>query len=177
VRLQLAPLLFFRPGELRAAEWSEINIDADEWNIPAEKMKMKVAHLVPLSRQALKVLNELKPLTCHSNMFFSVTVHNYAACQIMQLMPVCGVWGLKSQRLPAMVSEQGRAKFLTKFCKYGLISLNTSSPAHAVKDPNGRAYNRTAHLVVRKKIMQIWAYYLDGLKAGAKVIPFKREAA
>jgi integrase len=68
--LQLAPLLFVRPGELRAAEWSEIDFDAAEWNIPAEKMKMKVAHLVPLSTQALKVLHELMPLTCNSKYIF-----------------------------------------------------------------------------------------------------------
>ena len=61
--LRLAPLLFVRPGELRKAEWSDIDLDAAEWNIPAERMKMKHAHLVPLSRQAMNILRELQPLT------------------------------------------------------------------------------------------------------------------
>jgi integrase len=68
--LQLAPLLFVRPGELRAAEWLEIDFDSAEWNIPAEKMKMKIAHLVPLSKQALQVLSALNPLTAHSKYVF-----------------------------------------------------------------------------------------------------------
>ena len=61
--LQLAPLLFVRPGELRNREWSEINLEMAEWNIPANKMKMRQPHLVPLSKQAVQILNELYPLT------------------------------------------------------------------------------------------------------------------
>ena len=68
--LQLAPILFVRPGELRAAEWSEIDFDAAEWSIPADRMKMKVAHLVPLPRQAVEILKALHPLTGHSRYVF-----------------------------------------------------------------------------------------------------------
>ena len=68
--LRLAPLLFVRPGELRQAEWSEIDLEACEWNIPGAKMKMKIAHLVPLSRQAVEILKELKLLTGASRYVF-----------------------------------------------------------------------------------------------------------
>ena len=68
--LRLAPLVFVRPGELRQAQWSEINLDTAEWNIPAERMKMKQAHLVPLSRQAVEILRELKPLTGNGRYVF-----------------------------------------------------------------------------------------------------------
>ncbi|MET0108594.1 MAG: integrase arm-type DNA-binding domain-containing protein [Candidatus Thiodiazotropha sp.] len=68
--LQLAPLVFVRPGELRHAEWSEINLDKAEWRIPAKKMKMSTVHLVPLSTQAIAVLNEIKPLTGHGRYVF-----------------------------------------------------------------------------------------------------------
>ena len=77
--MQLLPMLFTRPGELRHMEWAEIDFDAAQWNIPAEKMKMKQSHIVPLPKQVLHVLNELKPLTGTASMFFRVTELLYAA--------------------------------------------------------------------------------------------------
>jgi integrase len=63
--LRLAPMVFVRPGQLRAAEWKEFNLDAGEWRIGAERMKMRVQHIVPLSRQAVEILRELEPVTGH----------------------------------------------------------------------------------------------------------------
>ena len=77
--LKLLPLLFVRPGELRHMEWSEIDLETAEWNIPGPKKKMKADHLVPLSRQAVEILTELKPLTCNSKYVFPST-RSHANC-------------------------------------------------------------------------------------------------
>lgn len=174
--LKLAPLVFVRPGELRKAEWSEIDLNAAEWNIPAEKMKMKVAHLVPLSTQAVQVLAEIKPLTGHSKYVFP----NLRS----PLRPMSDVAILAALRRMGFDKDEISVHGFRAMARTILDEVLGIRPdfiehqlAHAVKDPNGRAYNRTAHLAERKKMMQIWADYLDGLKAGAKVIPFKRDAA
>lgn len=174
--LQLLPLLFVRPGELRHMEWSEIDFDAEQWNIPAVKMKMKVAHLVPLSGNAIKILTALKPLTGNSKYVFPST-RSFDRCMsdntinaAFRRMDFAGdtITG-HGFRATARTILDEILGFRVDFIEHQL--------AHAVKDPNGRAYNRTAHLAERKKMMKVWAEYLDGLKAGAKVIPFKQEAA
>ncbi|MBK5275620.1 MAG: integrase arm-type DNA-binding domain-containing protein [Desulfuromonadales bacterium] len=161
--MQLAPILFVRPGELRAAEWSEIDIDSAEWNIPAEKMKMKVAHLVPLPHQAVEILKVLYSLTGHSKYVFP--------CQRTPLR--C----MSDNAVNAGLRRMGFEK--SEITGHGFRAMARTildevlqvrpdfiehQLAHAVRDPNGRAYNRTAHLVERKKMMQLWADYLDGLK-------------
>ena len=173
--MQLAPMLFVRPGELRAAEWSEINLDDGEWNIPAERMKMKITHLVPLSLQAINILSALKPLTGHSKYVFPC---NRSPLRCMSENAVNA--GLR--RLGYEKSEitghgfRAMARTILDEVLQVRVDYIEHQLAHAVKDPNGRAYNRTAHLTERKKMMQFWADYLDGLKAGAKVIPLKRTA-
>lgn len=175
--LKLAPLLFVRPGELRKAKWTEIDLKRAEWNIPAERMKMREAHLVPLSTQALGILRELHPLTGHGELIFpgersrerpmsdnsvnaalrrlgydttaEITGHGFRAMARTILDEVLGV-------RPDFIEHQ---------------------LAHAVRDPNGRAYNRTAHLEARREMMQLWADYLDKLKVGADVIPLHGHAA
>lgn len=174
--LQLAPMLFVRPGELRAAEWSEIDLDSSSWNIPAERMKMKIAHLVPLSRQAVEILKALQPLTRHSRYVFP--------CQRSPLR--C----MSENSVNAGLRRMGFEK--SEITGHGFRAMARTildevlqvrpdfiehQLAHAVKDPNGRAYNRTAHLAERKKMMQLWADYLDGLKQGAKVIPIRQAEA
>ena len=174
--LQLAPLLFVRPGELRAAEWSEINFEAAEWNIPAEKMKMKVAHLVPLSDQALIVLNELKPLTIHSKYVFPC--HRSPLRCMSENAVNAGLrrMGFEKSEITGHGFRAMARTILDEVLQVRPDFIEHQL-AHAVKDPNGRAYNRTAHLVERKKMMQLWADYLDQLKAGAKVIPIKQKIA
>jgi integrase len=171
--LRIAPFVFVRPGELRKAEWSEIDLDAAEWNIPAEKMKMKQPHLVPLSRQALEVLRELQPLTGHSKYVFP--------CHRTPLRPMSENAVLAALRRLGYEKDEMTGHGFRAMARTILDEVLQVRPdyiehqlAHAVKDPNGRAYNRTAHLTERRKMMQLWADYLDGLKAGAKVIPFKR---
>lgn len=173
--LQLAPLLFVRPGELRAAEWSEIDLDAAEWNIPAEKMKMKVAHLVPLSRQALNVMNELKPLTGHSKYVFPC--HRSPLRCMSENAVNAGLrrMGFEKSEITGHGFRAMARTILDEVLQVRPDFIEHQL-AHAVKDPNGRAYTRTAHLAERKKMMQLWADYLDDLKQVAKVIPLKRTA-
>ena len=173
--LQLAPLLFVRPGELRAAEWSEFNLDAAEWNIPAEKMKMKVAHLVPLSEQALKVLAELRPLTGHSKYVFPC--HRSPLRCMSENAVNAGLrrMGFEKSEITGHGFRAMARTILDEVLQVRPDYIEHQL-AHAVKDPNGRAYNRTAHLPERRKMMQVWSDYLDGLKQGAKILPFKKAA-
>jgi integrase len=172
--MRLAPLFFVRPGELRKAEWSEIDLDAAEWNIPGHRMKMKEAHLVPLARQAVEILRELKLLTGHSRYVFP--------CQRSPLR--C----MSDNAVNAALRRMGFEK--TEIVGHGFRAMARTlldevlhvrpdfiehQLAHAVRDPLGRAYNRTSHLAERKKMMQQWADYLDKLKSGAKIIKFTKQ--
>ena len=170
--LRFAPLVFVRPGELRRAEWSEINFENAEWNIPASKMKMKEPHLVPLSQQAIEILKELKNLTGSGRYVFPGRTSERPMSNNAILAALRNMGYTKDEmsghgfRAMARTILDEVLQVRPDFIEHQL--------AHAVRDPNGRAYNRTAHLVERKKMMQKWADYLDGLKAGAKVIPFKK---
>lgn len=171
--MQLAPMLFVRPGELRQAEWSEIYLETAEWNIPAEKMKMKVAHLVPLSEQAVKILKELQPLTGHSKYVFPC--HRSPLKCMSENAVNAGLRRLGFEK--SEITGHGfRAIARTILDEVLQVRVDyiEHQLAHAVKDANGRAYNRTSHLPERRKMMQTWSDYLDGLKIGAKVIPFRR---
>jgi len=174
--LKLAPMLFVRPGELRQMEWAEIDLDAEQWNIPAVKMKMKQAHIVPLCKQAVTILKELQPLTgngcyvfpCHRSPLRSMT--NNAINAALRRM------GYTSDEMTGHGFRAMARTILDEVLQVRPDFIEHQL-AHAVKDPNGRAYNRTAHLIERKKMMQLWADYLDGLKTGAKVISFKQKVA
>jgi integrase len=173
--LKLSPMLFVRPGELRQMEWAEIDFEEERWNIPAEKMKMKQAHIVPLSSQAITILKELQPLTASGRYVFP--------CHRSPLRPMTNNAINAALRRMGYTSDDQTGHGFRAMARTILDEVLGVRPdfiehqlAHAVKDPNGRAYNRTAHLVERKKMMQLWADYLDGLKQGAKVIPFKQKA-
>lgn len=174
--LQLAPLLFVRPGELRAAEWTEIDLESAEWNIPAGRMKMKIAHLVPLSHQAVEILKSLQPLTGHSRYVFPC--HRSPLRCMSENAVNAGLrrMGFEKSEITGHGFRAMARTILDEVLQVRPDFIEHQL-AHAVKDPNGRAYNRTAHLVERKKMMQLWADYLDGLKTGAKVIDIRREAA
>ena len=169
--LKFAPLTFVRPGELRHAEWSEIDFEKAEWNIPAHKMKMKQAHLVPLSKQAIEILTELKKLTGEGLYVFPGRTSSRPMSDNAILAALRNMGFEKSE----MSGHGFRAMARTILDEVLQVRPDyiEHQLAHAVRDPNGRAYNRTAHLAERKKMMQTWADYLDGLKIGAKVIPFK----
>ncbi len=174
--LQLLPLLFVRPGELRHMEWSEIDFDAAEWNIPAGKMKKKNPHLVPLSVQAIHVLNEIKPLTCNSKYVFP-SARSYDRCMSDNTVNAAfRRMGFDGETITGHGFRATARTILDEVLGFRPDFIEHQL-AHAVKDPNGTAYNRTAFLSERRKMMQTWSEYLDGLKQGAKVIPLKQMVA
>ena len=170
--LRLSPLLFVRPGELRHAEWEEIDLDEAVWNIPASKMKMRDAHLVPLSNQAVDILRDLQPLTGTSRYVFPSA---RSVARPMSNNAVNAALRRMGYDKDTMTGHGFRAMARTILDEVLHVRPDyiEHQLAHAVRDPNGRAYNRTAHLEERRKMMQTWADYLDGLKAGAVVVPFK----
>lgn len=174
--LRLLPMLFVRPGELRHMEWAEVDLDTAEWNIPGPKMKMKQPHLVPLSLQALDILTELKPLTRNSKYVFPST-RSFDRCMSDNTINASfRRMGFDGDTITGHGFRATARTILDETLGFR-IDFIEHQLAHAVRDPNGRAYNRTAHLAERRKMMQLWADYLDGLKQGAKVIPFKQKAA
>jgi len=174
--LRLAPLVFVRPGELRNAEWSEIDLEAREWNIPAEKMKMREPHLVPLSEQAVAILAELQALTGRGRYVFPSArspnrpMSNNAVLSALRRM------GFDKDEMSGH-GFRAMARTILDETLHFRPDYIEHQLAHAVRDPNGRAYNRTAHLAQRRKMMQAWADYLDALRADTgKVLAFKRKA-
>lgn len=175
--LRLAPLLFVRPGELRHAEWSEIDLDRGEWNIPAEKMKMRLAHLVPLSRQAVAVLKEIHPLTGEGRYVFPSQRTADRPISDNTINAALRRMGFNTQEEMTAHGFRAMARTILDEVLGFRPDFIEHQLAHAVRDPNGRAYNRTSHLAERRKMMQQWADYLDQIKAGAEVIPLHGTAA
>ena len=163
--------MFVRPGELRTAEWSEIDLDAAEWRLPASKMKMKVEHLVPLSVQAVEILRTLQPITGEGKYVFP-SLRSKACMSENTINAALRGMGYGKE---VMTGHGFRAMARTIMDEVlgERVDLIEHQLAHAVKDPNGRAYNRTAHLPARRAMMQRWADYLDSLRNGAEIIPLR----
>jgi len=172
--LKLAPLVFVRPGELRHAEWTEFDLDGHEpqWRIPAEKMKMRAQHLVPLSSQAVALLRELQPVTGRGHYVFpslrggsrpmSENTVNAALRRLGYSTDEMTGHGFRSLASTCL-NEQGYHP--------DLIELQL---AHAERNQVRSAYNKAQRLPERRRMMQAWADYLDGLRAGANVVPIRR---
>ncbi len=160
--LKLAPLVFVRPGELRNAEWAEFNLDSAEWKIPASKMKMGAIHIVPLSKQALDILNELKVQTGHLKYLFPSVRSPYRP--------------ISDNTVNAALRRLGYEK--TEMTGHGFRSMASTilheqgwphdaierQLAHAERNKVSAAYNYADYLPKRKAMMQAWADYLDSLK-------------
>ena len=170
--LKLSPLVFVRPGELRTMEWSELDLDVAQWRIPGSKMKMKVDHAVPLSTQAVEILRSVQAISGHGQYVFpslrtgerpmSENTINAALRGMGYSSEVHTAHGFRATARTIMDEVMGER-----------VDLIEHQLAHAVKDVNGRAYNRTAHLPARRVMMQTWADYLDKLRMGGEVIQFK----
>lgn len=163
--LSLAPHLFVRPGELRHAEWSEFDLDAAEWNIAASKMKMKMPHLVPLSDQALSILNDLRPLTGEGKFVFPSARSDKRPMSDNAILSALRRMGFAKEEMSGHGFRAMARTVLDEVLGFRPDFIEHQL-AHAVRDPNGRAYNRTAHLAERRKMMQAWSNYLDGLRQG-----------
>jgi len=172
--LKLAPMVFVRPGELRQAEWAEVDLEAAEWRIPAEKMKMRSKHIVPLSRQAVGVLRELQPLTGGGRFVFPSERGRGRPMSDATLLNALRRMGFAQSEM----SVHGfRAMASTSLHEQGWPSdVIERQLAHAERNKIKAAYNHAEHLPARRKMMQAWADYLDALKAGAKVTPFLQAA-
>jgi integrase len=173
--LKIAPLVFVRPGELRHAEWTEFDLDAAEWNIPALKMKMRTPHLVPLSSQVIEILRELWELTGSGRYLFPGARDRKKPLSNMTLNAALRRMGFDQDtmtthgfRAMARTILDEQLGYRTEYIEHQL--------AHAVKDANGRSYNRTSFLPERRKMMQGWADYLDTLKLASNVVSLKRKA-
>ena len=172
--LKLSAMLFVRPGELRGMEWAELDLDAAEWRIPGSKMKMKVDHLVPLSTQALALIEGMKPITgARRYVFPSMGRSEDRPMSENTINGALHAMGIPREAHTAH-GFRAMARTIMDEVLDERVDLIEHQLAHQVKDANGRAYNRTAHLPARKAMMQRWADYLDKIRIGADVIQFKK---
>ncbi len=169
--MRLAPLAFVRPGELRKAEWSEFDLDGATWRLPAARMKMRTEHIVPLSRQAVEILSELKPLTGGGRYVF----------------PSARTTGrpMSENAVTAALRRMGYGR--GEMTAHGFRTIASTllnelawprdaierQLAHAERDGVRDAYNRAEYLAERKRMMQAWADYLDGLTTDGTIIPLQ----
>ena len=172
--LRLAPLVFVRPGELRKAKWSEIDLEQTEWKIPAEKMKMRIPHIVPLSTQAVDILREIEPLTGGGWYVFPSL---RTAQRPMSNNTVLAALRRLGYAKEEMSGHGFRAMASTVLHEQGWQSdIIERQLAHSERNSIKAAYNYAQHLPERRRMMQAWADYLDGIKAVAKIIPIKSAA-
>lgn len=172
--LKLAAFTFVRPGELRHAEWSEFDFERNVWIIPEEKMKGRIKHMVPLSRQALEVITELKPKTGAGRYVFPSP---RTALRPMSENAVLSALRRMGYEKSEMTGHGFRAMASTNLYELGWKSeLVEKQLAH--KDPNEvrASYNHAKYLDERTEMMQAWADYLDRLKAGGEIVNFKKRA-
>lgn len=169
--LRLLPLVFTRPTELREAKWSEIDFERARWDIPAERMKGPISkrrsHLVPLSRQALEVLHELRKENERSEWVFPSPQSPRKPISDMAMLKALRAMGYKASDQSVHGFRAIARTLLDERLRFPFHVIEAQL-AHAVKDANGTAYNRTQHLEARIEMMQTWADYLDKLKAGGE---------
>jgi integrase len=171
--LRLAPLVFVRPGELRKAEWKDIDMDGAEWRYTVTKTN--TPHIVPLSLQAVEILKELQALTGRGRFVFPGARTNGRPMSDNAILAAMRRMGIDKEEMSGHGFRAMARTILDEVLGFRPDFIEHQL-AHAVKDPNGRAYNRTAHLAERRKMMQQWADYLDKLKAGAEIIPLSNVA-
>ncbi|MCG9095184.1 tyrosine-type recombinase/integrase [Laribacter hongkongensis] len=172
--LRLAPLVFVRPGELRKAEWSEIDLDGSTWIIPAERMKMREKHVVPLSEQAVAILRELHPLTGDGRYVFPGARTNGRPMSENTINAALRRLGYDKDTMTGhgfrhmastLLNEQGWNRDAIE-----------RQMAHAERNQVRAVYNYAEYLPERRKMMQAWSDYLDALKAGTAAKPLLRVA-
>lgn len=172
--LKFSALTFCRPGEIRHAEWAEIDFETKQWRIPGPKMKMRLQHIVPLAGQTIALLEKLHQLTGDGKYLFP--------SERSKDRP------MSENTVNAAIRRMGYSK--NEMTAHGFRSMASTrlnelhfnrdwierQLAHSEKDGVRAAYNHAEYLPQRTNMMQAWADYLDGLKAGAEVIPFRRQA-
>jgi len=173
--LQLTPLLFVRPGELQKMEWSELDLEAALWLIPAERMKVKLPHVVPLAKQALEIFKALQPVTGSGRYVFPGRTSSRPMSD-NSVNAALRYLGFDRETVTGHGFRATARTILDEVLGFR-VDLIEHQLAHAVRDPNGRAYNRTSFIDDRRQMMQAWADYLDNLKAVAISAPVDALAA
>ena len=170
--LRLAPLVFVRPGELRAMEWAEVSVERGEWVIPGQKMKMKREHIVPLSKQALEILEEIRPFTGAGRYVFPTPTSSNRPLSDMALLTALRRMGITKEEATV---HGFRATASSLLNAQGWPSdVIERQLAHVEKNQVRAAYNRHDYLPERRKMMQAWSDYLVELKSGAEILPFRK---
>jgi integrase len=164
--LKISPMLFQRPGMIRAMEWSELDLDKGEWRIPGTKMKMENDHIVPLPTQAIEILRAMQRLTGRGAYVF-VGMRSHDRCMSENTINAALRSMGYSKEVMTGHGFRAMARTIMDEVLGERVDLIEHQLAHRVKDPNGRAYNRTAHLPARREMMQRWADYLDRLRLQA----------
>lgn len=161
--LRLAPLFFVRPGELRHAKWADINLETAEWRFTVSKTKTE--HIVPLAIQAVAILRELQPLTGSGEYVFPGGRTPTRPMSENGILAALRRMGISTEEMTGHGFRAMARTILDEVLGFRPDFIEHQL-AHAVRDPLGRAYNRTAHLEERRKMMQRWADYLDELRTG-----------
>lgn len=176
--LQLSPLLYQRPGNLRMMEWAELDLDQGLWTIPSMKMKRLKSekengedHIVPLPKQAVSLLRNIHPLTGHGRYVFPGERNHDRPLSDNAVRSALYSLGFGKEQSSHGFRASARTMLVDELnLDYNVIEANL---AHAVKDANGTSYNRTKYFQQRLEMIQKWADYLDKLAVGADVIQFK----
>lgn len=176
--LRLAPLVFVRPGELRQALWADIDLEAGEWRYLVTKTQIQ--HIVPLATQAVAILRELHPLTGRGPYIFPSVRTRDRPMSNNAILAAFRRLGIPKDEMTGHGFRAMARTILDEVLGFR-VDLIEHQLAHKVRDPLGRAYNRTAHLPERRRMMQAWADYLDQLKTdqikiGANILPFPKAA-
>lgn len=170
--IKLAPLVFVRPSELRMAKWSEINLEVGTWQYRVSKTKTD--HIVPLSTQALEILHEIHPVSGHGEYVFQ---GGHSPLKPMSESAVNAALKRMGYDTKTQITGHG-FRAMARTILHERLNIDPAiiehQLAHKVPDTLGSAYNRTKFIEQRTAMMQSWADYLDELKAGAKVLPFKQ---
>lgn len=168
--LRIAPLAFVRPGELRTAEWKEIDFEMGRWTIPASKMKTRETHIIPMPRQLVEIFREIHALTGDGRYVFPGAHNKHRPMSNNAVLSALRRMGYTKEE---MSGHGFRAMARTVLDE--VLHIRTDyidhQLAHTVRDTNGRAYNRTSHLPERLNMLQTWADYLDTLKLGGNIVP------
>lgn len=168
--LKLAPMLFVRPGELRRMEWLEVDLAVAEWRIPADKMKMKAPHIVPLAPQVVKILSELQQLTGGGQYVFPGRNGRPMSENAIRVALIAMGFDLTAHGFRAtastLLNESGKFR-------HDVIERQL---AHGERNKVVAAYNHAQYLPERKEMMAWWADYLEALKEQGRIIPFPMAA-
>ena len=160
--LKIAPYVFVRPGELQHARWEDIDFDACEWRYTTSKTN--TPHIVPLVPQVMKLLQELYAFTGNGEWVFPSQRQKGGPMGKTSMLAALRSMGIRDEEMTPHGFRAMARTLLDEVLgeRYELIEHQL---AHMVRDPNGRAYNRTVHLVERRRMMERWAQYLDELRA------------